>query len=320
MQRFMQEQVLIFLSFGAVYIIWGSTYLANWYVIQDMPPFLMAGGRFVIAGVLMLLWARLRGKHQTRPIHWRNAWLTGTLFLGLGTGLVVWAEQYIESSMAALLVAFEPLLVVLLLWGLKGKRPLGKSLIGIALGVLGMLLLTGQPQLHYGWGTVWGVIALLVSMFSWAAMTIYLPQVALPASKIQAAGMQMLLGGGTLLLASLFAEQPWSFDPAQVGPRAWWSFGYLVVFGSIITFSAFNYLLSKVSPEQVSTTNYINPVIALLLGWGLNGETITALSLWAALLLLVGVFFITAKIKLPLRFGLGRIAVASTLKSTYRRR
>lgn len=288
---------LIIAAFAVVYIVWGSTYLVNYLAIQTLPPFIMSGMRFIVAGILLYLAGRLMGQPVGSALHWRNAMWAGVLLLGVGTGGVVWAMQWVDTAIAALIVAFEPLLVVLLLWIMRGKKPAGRSLIGVAIGVAGMALLVLQDTLIADKNTALGVLVIFVGILSWGYAAIWVGRAKLPASSMQTAAMQMLGGGIALLLFSWVVGEWTDFEWSQVSSKSWLAWLYLVGFGSILAFSAFNYLLARVSPEKVVTTNYVNPVVALLLGWGLNGEVISLQSLIASILLLAGVFFIVSKKK-----------------------
>jgi drug/metabolite transporter (DMT)-like permease len=217
------------------------------------------------------------------------------MFMALGTGLVVWAEQWVDSGMAALLVSFEPLVVVVLLWIMRGQNPQLNSLLGVALGVLGMFLLVGQPQISTDRHTLIGVAGIAFSLLAWGYASIYIGQANLPSSKMQSAGMQMMGGGVSLLAMSFIFGDYKQFAWANLTGKGIFSFFYLVVLGSLLAFSAFNYLLSKVSPEKVATTNYVNPVVAMFLGWSINNEQITTRSLLAAAVMLTGVFFINGR-------------------------
>lgn len=289
------DKLGIIAAFFAVYVIWGSTYLVNYLAIQAIPPFLMCGTRFITAGSILFAIARISGAPLPTWRQWGNALLTGFLFLSLGTGFVVWAEQYVDTGMAALLVSFEPLVVVLFVWAMQGRRPLGGVLFGIALGVAGMALLIGQPQLAADARAYYGVIAIAISIIAWAYATIFIVRIDLPASRPQTAAMQMLSGGAVLQLASWLTGEHQGFSWSSVSAQAWWAMAYLIFAGSIIAFSAFNYLLLKVKPEQVATSNYVNPVVALFLGWAFNSEVISGQSVFAAVLLLAGVFFINSR-------------------------
>ncbi|MFZ4426113.1 MAG: EamA family transporter [Saprospiraceae bacterium] len=295
-------QIAVVAAFAAVYIIWGSTYLINYFAIQEIPPFLMSGSRFMLAGGILFAYASVLGIPLPTVRQWRNGLLAGFLFLTLGTGLVVWSEQYIDTGLAALFVAFEPLVIVMMVWARRGLVPGWNSLLGVAVGVVGMVLLVGQPKISGDRETWLGISAITVAIFSWAFATIYVTEIELPKSGPQSAAVQMLGGGVSLLLIGLFSGEYGGFDVQAVGVRAWLSYGYLIFAGSILAYSAFNYLLFRVSPEKVATTNYVNPVVAMSLGWAFNGEQHGFQSILAAFLLLTGVFFINSRFV----FGRGR--------------
>lgn len=291
----MRERYLIIASFATVYLVWGSTYLVNYLAIREIPPFLMSGTRFLTAGLLLFGVAALRKIPWPSLVHWKNSAWAGFMFMALGTGLVVWAEQWVDSGMAALLVSFEPLVVVVLLWIMRGQKPQLNSLLGVALGVLGMFLLVGQPQISTDRNTLIGVAGIAFSLLAWGYASIYIGQANLPTSKMQSAGMQMMGGGVSLLAMSFIFGDYKQFAWENLTGKGIFSFFYLVVLGSLLAFSAFNYLLSKVSPEKVATTNYVNPVVAMFLGWSINNEQITTRSLLAAAVMLTGVFFINGR-------------------------
>ena len=185
-------------------------------------------------------------------------------------------------------------------------RPGWNSILGVAVGVAGMLLLVGQPRFHNDPQTWMGIGAIFVAILSWGFASLYVTEVNLPASRMQTASLQMLGGGVVLLIAGFAAGEHRGFSLLQVSEKGWFAFAYLIVLGSWLAFSAFNYLLVKVAPEKVATTNYVNPVVALFLGGALNGEELTYQSILAAILLLGGVFFINSRfvrgrtVKLPL--------------------
>ncbi len=295
MQQEGKPGLLIAGAFAIVYVVWGSTYLVNYWAIQAIPPFLMSGTRFVAAGLLLYAVGRLGGHPAGNWVQWRNALWAGVLLLGVGTGGVVWAMQWVDTGIAALIVAFEPLLVVLLLWLMRGKRPGMRSLVGVAVGIAGMALLVWQDALVTNKDTAWGIGVIFFSILSWGYASIWVGRARLPSSSMQTAAMQML-GGGLALCAVAWLSGEWrAFQWQQINARAAWAWAYLVLLGSILAFSAFNYLLVRVSPEKVVTTNYVNPVVALFLGWSLNHEHVSLQSLGASALLLLGVFFIVSK-------------------------
>lgn len=295
MKNLDKENWLIILAFAIIYIVWGSTYLANWYAIQDIPPLLMSGSRFFTAGAILYGLSLLFGRSKVTPVHWKNASVSGIMFLAVGTGGMVWAEQFIASGMLALMVAFQPLLILLLLWQMDGKKPTTKGIIGTLLGMVGMGFLVMQDQFISNEKTLLGLGIIFISLLSWGIASIRVAKLDMPSSKLQGAGMQMLTGGLALLIAGTIAGEVSDLHIAAITPRGAWSWIYLVLFGSIVAFSAFNYLLVKSTPDKVVTSNYVNPVVAMLLGWGLNNEEITSQSLLAAVLMITGVVFINTR-------------------------
>ena len=299
----MQRQIklsrgsLIIASFAAIYFIWGSTYLFNYFAIQDIPPFLMAGSRFLVAGAILyaITWARGTGQPTRRQ--WGAAGRMGFLFLVLGTGGTVWAEQWVDTGIAALIIAFQPLMVVFMMWMLFAKRPGTMVLAGVALGVVGMALLVGQQQFVTDRDTLIGMLVIIGSMTSWCYGSVTLSKADLPPDRLQSSAMQMLMGGGILLVLALLSGDGARFEPALLTWKAGLSWLFLVVFGSLVAFSAFTYLLQHVSPDKVATSNYVNPVVALFLGWAFNDELITQQSVLSALLMLAGVFFINSRLQ-----------------------
>ncbi|MCO6480143.1 MAG: EamA family transporter [Phaeodactylibacter sp.] len=304
------QRSLIIASFAAIYFIWGSTYLFNYFAIQDIPPFLMAGSRFLVAGAILyaITWSQ-GAAHPTRR-QWRSAARMGFLFLTLGTGGTVWAEQWVDTGIAALIIAFQPLMVVFMLWLLFAKRPSLMILAGVALGVAGMVLLVGQQRFVTDRDTMIGMLVILGSMTSWCYGSVTLNKANLPENRLQSSAIQMIMGGGILLVLALISGDGQRFDPALLSWKAGLSWLFLVVFGSLVAFSAFTYLLQHVSPDRVATSNYVNPVVALFLGWAFNEELITQQSILAALLMLAGVFFINSRLQVkgkpPAAGGAGR--------------
>ena len=292
---FEPEQIMIILAFTIVYIVWGSTYLANYLAIQTIPPFIMSGSRFLTAGILLFSFSRIRTKTWPSWEHWRNALWVGILFLSIGTGGVVWAEQYVATGIASLIVAFEPLVVVFMMWVFLKKVPSYKSIIGVALGILGMFFLVDQEEFIANRDTVLGIVVIGLSISTWAYATVQLPKFKLPDSRFQSAAIQMIAGGVSLLIFAYFVGEYNQFEWQAIDRRSFYSWLYLIFFGSILAYSAFNYLLLKVAADKVATSNYVNPVVALWLGWAFNNEHLSNQSLLAAALLLVGVFLIVSR-------------------------
>ncbi|WP_181307139.1 EamA family transporter [Rufibacter sp. XAAS-G3-1] len=284
-------------AFAAIYIIWGSTYLAIAFAIETLPPFLMAGLRFLLAGALLFTWARLRGEKAPSVLHWRNTAVIGGLLLLLGNGAVVWAEQRVASGVAALLVTTEPLWVVVLQWlGRSKQAPSSGVLLGLVLGAVGMMVLVSPWELEGG-VDVMASTAVFLSAGAWAWGSLFSSRASLPASPVLTTGMQMLCGGGMLLLAGTIAGEWQTAQWAEVSQLSWLALGYLVVFGSLIAFSAYSWLTRVAPPAQVSTYAYVNPVIAVFLGWAIAQEVVTGQTIIATVLLVAAVVLITLKSK-----------------------
>jgi drug/metabolite transporter (DMT)-like permease len=284
-------------AFGAIYLIWGSTYLAIRFAIETLPPFLMAGARFLVAGGLMMLWVRGSGAAPPTRAQWRAAAIVGTLLLVAGNGGVVWAQQRVPSGMAALLVSLVPLWIVLLDWLRRGGvRPEGAVFFGVLAGLGGVAWLVG-PEQALGAERLdpVGAAVLVFACLSWATGSLYSRGAELPASPALGIGMQMLIAGGILTLLGTLRGELVGIDLGQASLRSWLALGYLVVFGSIVGFSAYVWLLRVADTAKVATYAYVNPVIAILLGWGLAGEELTLRALSASAVIVAAVALITVK-------------------------
>jgi drug/metabolite transporter (DMT)-like permease len=290
--------LLLMLAFAAVYIIWGSTYIAIVYVLETMPPFLMAGTRFLFAGGLLYCWARFRGMEKPTLGHWGRAFLIGGMLFLMGNGGVVWSEQHVPSSIVALLITTEPIWVVLLGWFLDNNRPNRSVFVGLFLGFIGTLVLIG-PNIFNGLASasLSGCLLVLSSSIFWAVGSIYLSRAALPSSPILATGMQMLAGGVLMTIVGTgFGE--WSrVDFAAFSQNSILAWLYLTILGSLVAFTAYSWLARVAPPSRVSTYAYVNPVIAVLLGWLLKNEPVTQRTLVAAALLVFAVILITTNHK-----------------------
>ena len=292
--------IVLLAAFFAVYVFWGSTYLAIKLTIETLPPFLMAGTRFAFAGIILFVWARFT-KDYERPKfeHWRTAAIVGTFLLLGGNGAVVVASQYIPSSMTALLVATEPLFVVMLSWlWLGNARPNWKVASGLIVGFIGVFILisgkgpgsagVGGYQQWFGYGAV------IIGALSWATGSIYGLKASTPKSSLLTAGMQMLAGSASLFLVGLIRGEHMTFDPAAVSSNSIFALFYLIVFGSLMGFTAYSWLLKNAQPAMVATYAYVNPVIAVVLGWSIAGESLTAQMLIGAFVIVASVILITA--------------------------
>ena len=289
------ERVLLLTAFASVYLIWGSTYLAIRYAIDTMPPFLMAGVRFVVAGAILYVWSRSRGVTAPQRIHWRETAIIGAFLLLGGNAGVVWAEQRVASGLAALLVATVPLWMVLLEWLRPGgRRPSSRVFLGVGLGLAGVTLLVGRGQFGGGAGVdPLGALALVGASLTWAIGSLYSKSAKLPSSASLATGMEMLCGGALLLLAGTLTGEWAVLDLAQVSLRSWLALAYLVVFGALIGFTAYIYVLGRSTPAMATTYAFVNPVGAVFLGWALASEPVSARTLIAAAVIVAAVVVIT---------------------------
>lgn len=286
-------------AFTAVYIFWGSTYLAIKYALQTLPPFLMAGSRFALAGSILFLLARFSKGYETpKLVHWRTSFIVGTLLLLGGNGGVVLAQQYISSSMTALLVATEPLWVVMLSWlWLRTGRPNWKVFAGLLVGFVGVWLLIAGRGSGFGGGEagqLFGYVAVMAGALSWAAGSVYGLGAPTPKSSLLTAGMQMLSGSLALFVVGFLRGEWNSFDVAAVSQTSVVALFYLLIFGSLIGFTAYSWLLKNAQPSMVATYAYVNPVIAVLLGWSIAGESLTGQMLMGAFVIVLSVALITA--------------------------
>ncbi|MFC4722194.1 EamA family transporter [Geojedonia litorea] len=292
-----RSKLLIILSFFAIYVIWGSTYLLNKIVVTEVSPLMLASIRFICAGILMVVLAaflKLNLKISRRQL--TNCIIAGFLFLAFGNGVFVWALKYVDSGFAALEAATQPLFVIFLMRILHGTKIKAKSLFGVVLGIIGMYLLVSQDGLIVNEHSAIGMIMILFCVLSWSYASIFVSKADLPSSFFVSTAYQMLSAGIILLGSSWIIGETWN-SPLNWSSSAQWSMILLIIFGSIVAFTAFNYLLKVVSTEKVSTSAYVNPVIALLLGWYVLDEFISLQSIIAAAFLLTSVYFINSKKK-----------------------
>ena len=289
---------MIILAFVAIYFIWGSTYLFNKILVQDYPPFLLAGIRFTLAAIIIFAIAKWNKiPFDTTKVRARNAAIAGILMLTIGNGAAVWALQYVDSGISAMLVSSQPLFLLLMMYFLDGKKVPAKSILGIALGILGIYFLVSDQALATSANFYKGVLMVLIAVLMWAYGSYFVAKSELPRNHFVNSGVQMIFAGLSLFVISLLLGEDWhSLD--HITWKAGLSWGYLVIFGSVIAFTAFNFLLKKVSAEKVSTNTYVNPVVALFLGWLFLSEPITLRALFASALLLLGVFFINTKMEM----------------------
>lgn len=288
---------LIIAAFFSIYVIWGSTYLLNKIAVAELPPFMLAGLRFVTAGIIIFLIAALMGKSlRITKKQLGNTILAGFLFLSFGNGVVVWALKYVDSNFAALEISAQPLIILLMMWLLQGKKIQPMSLVGVALGILGMYLLITQKTVLAQENSIWGIVMIFAAMLAWAYGSLFVGKADFPENYFVNTGYQMFTGGIMLCLMSRAFGESWS-APVTWSGQTQWAMVLLVIFGSIVAFTSFNYLLKTVSPEKVATNTYVNPIVAMLLGWYFLDEAISLQSVIAAVILLTGVYFINSKKK-----------------------
>jgi drug/metabolite transporter (DMT)-like permease len=280
----------------AIYIVWGSTYLAIRFAVETMPPFLTAGFRFLIAGGVLYIFRRLRGDKAPLRLEWRSAAIVGLFLLVGGNGGLMWAEQRVASGIAALLIGSVPLWIALL-DSLRpgGRRPDRWVIVGVLAGFAGIIILIGPAQLIGIQGEVdpVGAVVLLLAALSWAAGSLYNRGAKLPNSPLLGTGMEMLVGSlGLFILGTVTGE--WSqMDLTSFSTRSLLGFAYLVVFGSLVGFASYVWLLRVAPTMLVSTYAYVNPLIAILLGSLLAGESLTPRIVLAVMFILGSVVLIT---------------------------
>jgi drug/metabolite transporter (DMT)-like permease len=281
-------------AFAAVYIIWGSTYLAIRYAVETIPPFLMAGSRFLCAGAILYLWARLKGAERPKGIHWRSTAIVGALLLVCGNGGVVWAEQHVPSALTALLIGTVPLWMILLDWiAFNRIRPTRPTLIGVVLGFAGIALLIDPTGLRESADLI-GELAIVAAGIAWAAGSLYARRATFPDSPLLATAMEMLAGGALLLVAGTLLGEWSQLDIGAISTPSIIALLYLIVFGALIAFTAYVWLLRVTAPAYVATYAYVNPVVAVILGWAVAGEEITVRTIAAAGIIVVAVVIITS--------------------------
>lgn len=280
-------------AFAAVYVIWGSTYLGIRYAIESIPPFLMAGSRFVAAGALIYGFARLRGAARPTDRQWRDAFVAGGLMLMIGNGGVTWAEQVVPSSVAALLAGLVPVWMVLLDWLRPGGvRPKSWVILGLGIGFAGVALLVGGDARIFSPAYGWGIAALLAASIGWAVGSLFNRHAQKPKSPLLGVALQMIAGGSLLLTVGVLRGEVTEFAPVQITLRSWAAWLYLTVAGSMIGYSAYVWLLHATTPARVATYAYVNPLIAVLLGCTIGQEAFSREFLLAGVLIVMAVVLI----------------------------
>ena len=288
-----QNRLKIIIAFIAVYFVWGTTYLAIKYAIETIPPFLMMGMRSLIAGTVLYTWGRLRGDANVTRKELPSLLLIGALFFLIGHGVLAWAQQTVPSGVAALLVACEPIIIALFepLFTREGK--VGKrTLLGMFIGMSGIAVLVMPHGFDFENANLLGSLGILVGASSWASGAIIARVARLPRSPLITGGVQLLFGGALLIIVSYVSGEWSAFAFSQVTIRSMSGLVYLIVFGSIVTFSAYTWLLKITSATRISTHTFINPVIAVFVGWALAGEALSWEMLIATVLIIIAVYLV----------------------------
>lgn len=284
---------LVITAFAVVYVIWGSTYLGIRYAVESIPPFLMAATRHLTAGVLLFAFARLKGAKTPSLVEWRDAAIAGTLMLVIGNGGVTWAEQMIPSGIAALLVALTPVWMVLIDWARPGGiRPRALVGLGLGVGLAGVVLLARKQMSGTSSAYGWGVAALLTASICWALGSVFNRTARKPESSFLGVAMQMIAGGGILLVLSTLQGEAKQFSFERVTALSFWSWLYLTLAGSLIAYTAYVWLLHASTPARVATYAYVNPLIAVLLGCTLGREAFEPIIYLAGGLIIVAVVLV----------------------------
>jgi drug/metabolite transporter (DMT)-like permease len=287
----------LIIAFATIYLVWGSTYLGIRIAVESIPPFLMASLRFLAAGSLMLGFLRLKGRLSIKVHQVRDNAIVGVLLLLGGNGLVSWAETFMPSGITSLLIGSQPLIMVLTEWAWTGGlKPNLATLGALLLGFAGVAWLAApwESQAN-GALPLGGVVAIFFACISWAIGSIYSRHAKDPAPPFTGAGIQMLAGSAALALVAAFRGEWSAWSPAAVSPQSWLAVGYLTAVGSLVGFSAFVWLLKHSTPARVSTYAYVNPVVALFLGWLVLHEPLGIRTLVASAVIVAAVVIITVQ-------------------------
>jgi drug/metabolite transporter (DMT)-like permease len=260
-----------------IYVVWGSTYLAIRFAVETMPPFLMAGTRFLLAGGILYGWLRFRGAPRPRLTDWRSALFLGAFLLVGGNGLVTWAEQWVTSGVAALIITTTPLWIMLFEWLLfGGARPRVVVWLGMAIGFAGVALLIDYEPDGAGSNHLWAIVALCGAPLLWSFGSLVAQRSRPLDPPLLTTALQMLCGGGLMFALGIVLGEWGRFEPTAITARSWLSFAYLVIFGALLAFTTYMWLLRVAKPTVIATYAYVNPLVAVFLGAVIGGEELTA--------------------------------------------
>ncbi len=285
------NRLLIFLAFACIYVIWGSTYLAIRYAVETIPPLFVAGFRHLIAGGLLFGWCWWRGFRPIRQ-QWLASVVLAVLFFLIGHGTLHWAQQTLPSGLAALLIATEPIFVAIILTATRRARFTRSLLIGLLLGLFGVALILGA-DVRSGRPEILSSFAVLIGAASWSIGMVYSRSTALHPDPRMAAAMSLLAGAGMLLLGGMVTGEAASLDVAAVSLKSLLALGYLAVAGSLVAYSAYFWLLNRFPPTLIATHTYVNPLVALVLGWAIAGEVLTARFVFGGLAVIAAIALVS---------------------------
>lgn len=284
----------IILALGTIYIVWGSTFLAIRVGVQSMPPFFLAASRFLCAGVLLYLWGLFTTRERPTKRHWVNASIIGLLLLVSGNGVVVWVAQRLPSGLTALIISTVPLWMVCLpAFFSRNQRPRARTVVGLALGLGGVSILIPPPEGNFWSGASGDCVLLVLASLSWAIGTLFSKRAELPRSGALSAGMEMMTGGLQLALLSALTGEWEGVHIRHISTAAWIGLAYLIIFGSVIAFSAYRWLTPRISTARLATYAYVNPVVAVLLGRVFLAEPLSSRLVIGAIVILSGVVLIS---------------------------
>lgn len=278
-------------AFLSIYLIWGSTFLATRFAVATIPPFFVAGTRFFLAGLVLFAFAQIRNPTRLTWRNWVAATSMGALFFLICHGGLSWVAQHVPSGVSALLMSSISLWTALLEIATRSAtRPNRRMVAALFIGFIGMIMLVIRPEVFAGSKVgSWGAIVVLTGAFSWALGTVLTRRLPIPRSPVLASGMQMIGGGGLLLVAGVLSGQARGFSISNVSTASLWSMAFLTLIGSLVGFTCYVYLLSVSTPTRVATYAYVNPIVALFLGWIIGGEHPSTLSLIASGVVIVAV-------------------------------
>lgn len=292
-----RTKTLVLLAFLTIYVVWGSTYMFIAYVVEEIPPFTATALRYGFATLILGIVCSFSNQYTHLSLRQiLNSLFAGVLMIGLGSGVVAWILQYLDSGFTALLISAQPLLIVLIMWVSDKKRPQLQTFAGIFLGMVGIYFLINQDKIITHHNQLIAIITLFGCLCSWGFGSVFISKAIMPRSFMANTSIQFFSGALFTTFLAFGIESPFNVDWAGVSHFAWYSLLYLALFGAVAAFLAFNYLLKRVTPDKVSTATYINPIVALFLGWWFRDELITVQSLAAAFVMLSGVVLINFRL------------------------